>query len=68
MVLLYQGSEEDTINTSNFVTDLGAPKTENKLELEQRVFSLESTIKDKDVALAKLKNELATMKDKVHVA
>lgn len=67
MVLLHQGSDEETMNTSGFVTDMGAPKMENKSELEQRVFSLESSIKHKDVALAKLKDELAVMKDKVQL-
>ena len=65
MVLLYQEYDEE-ITTSGFATDLRAPRAENQSNLEQKVFSLESTIKAKDVALAKLKDELAAMKDNVY--
>ena len=64
MVLLYKGSDEETIKTSGFATDVGATRTglgaEN--DLEQKVLTLESTLREKNAALTELRNELAMMK------
>ena len=59
MVLLFQEAEENcsTKSSSGFVTEVGT-----YVDLEKKVVSLESTIKDKDTALAELRNELNAMK------
>lgn len=60
MFLLYKESDEETTTKmSGFVMDI---KPENNLELEQRVLSLESTIKNKDSALTELHNQLVMIK------
>ena len=61
MVLLYQGSEDETA-TSVFATEMGAQKQIAESSLEKKVVSLETAIKDKDTALAELKHELALYK------
>lgn len=63
MVLLYQKSDDETIKSSGFVTDMGVTiKTENNLELEQKVLTLQSTIRDKDAELTELRKEVAALK------
>ena len=63
MVLLYQKSDDETIKNSGFATDMGATmKTEGNLDLEQKVLTLQSTIRDKDAELTELRKEVAALK------
>ena len=54
MFLLFHEAEEES---SAFATEVGT-----YVDLQQKVVSLESTIKDKDAALTELRNELDAMK------
>lgn len=58
MFLLFNEAEEDcSTKSAGFVTEVGT-----FVDLEQKVLSLESTIKDRDAALAKLRDELDAVK------
>ena len=59
MVLLHKKSDEDASTGANnsFPSEVG-----KQSQLEKRVTSLETTVKDKDMALAKLKDELAAVR------
>lgn len=59
MVLLHKNSDKDLSVAANnsFPSEVG-----KQSQLEKRVTSLETEVKDKDIALAKLKDELAAVK------
>ena len=59
MVLLHKKSDKDASTGANnsFPSEVG-----KQSQLEKRVTSLETVVKDKDTALAKLKDELAAVR------
>jgi hypothetical protein len=62
MVLVFKKSQEDT-SANSFATEVGKKNgVEKKAELERKVTTLELAVKDKDLALSQLKNELAAVK------